>query len=304
MAFLRATWSILIFIYMDDMLIQARDASTVYLHAQITLLVFMCLGWEINWEKSSLIPTQRITHLGFILDSQSMTVSCPMEKIQRIQEKVRTALGSGHITVHDLERLLGLMESVRPATPLAAMHYRTVQKLLITAKSSGRRPKQLLILTRKVSLELQWWLSPSGFMGSSSSSMRELAPTVEIFTDANLEGGGAHCSRGSYFQRLWSKQELSTVPSINLLEVRAAREGLEQLARPGDLVRLHIDNRTACCYVRRQGGTRSSLLSHRNLLLRRTLEKSIKTGGARFACDSSGFVICLLRRVLWRPVQI
>ena len=66
-------------------------------------------------------------------------------------------------TVHALEKVLGTMESVRPSTPLAALHYRSLQRQLLKAE--------------------------------------------------------------------------------------------------GDRVRLHIDNRAACSYIRRQGGTKSSILS-------------------------------------------
>ena len=39
------------------------------------------------------------------------------------------------------------------------------------------------------------------------------------------------------------------------------------LSEPGDLVRLHIDNRTAAAHIRCQGGTRSNVLSQEALLL-------------------------------------
>ena len=68
MALLRSTFGIFITIYMDDMLIQAKTKSEAYLHAQITILVLLCLGWEVNWEKSNLIPSTKITHLGFEID--------------------------------------------------------------------------------------------------------------------------------------------------------------------------------------------------------------------------------------------
>ena len=39
------------------------------------------------------------------------------------------------------------------------------------------------------------------------------------------------------------------------------------LSKPGDCVRLHIDNRTAAAYIRCQGGTKSNVLSQEALLL-------------------------------------
>ena len=39
------------------------------------------------------------------------------------------------------------------------------------------------------------------------------------------------------------------------------------LSKPGDRVRLHIDNKTAAAYIRCQGGTKSNVLSQEALLL-------------------------------------
>ena len=38
------------------------------------------------------------------------------------------------VSVHNAEKILGTMESVRPVTPLCALHYRTLQKQLLKAK--------------------------------------------------------------------------------------------------------------------------------------------------------------------------
>merc|ERR1711954_317278 len=76
-----------------------------------------------------------------------------------------------------------------------------------------------------------------------------------------MTGAGAHNCRGQFMQRLWTKQELDLDPHINFLEIRAAKEAAIKLSKPGDYIRLHIDNKVAVCYIHKQGGTRSSLLS-------------------------------------------
>ena len=86
MAFLRENWGILISIYMDDMILQAPTAEKAYLHAQITILVLLYLGWEINWEKSNLTPSHKLTHLGFDIDTSTMTASCPTVKVERLRD--------------------------------------------------------------------------------------------------------------------------------------------------------------------------------------------------------------------------
>ena len=60
-------------------------------------------------------------HLGFMFKTVAMTISCPADKIERLQSLCETAMSSGVISFHDVERMLGMMESVRPVTPLAAL---------------------------------------------------------------------------------------------------------------------------------------------------------------------------------------
>ena len=266
MAFLRATWAILISIYIDDMLIQASTRDKVILHTQLVMLTMMALGWSFNWEKSVLTPSQKVTHLGFILDTVAMTITCPQDKVTKLQGRCLIALRNQCLTVHDLERLLGTMESVRPSTPLASLHYRHLQRQLIVAKRHVRRPRKLIHLTQRSLTNLKWWVSPAGFAGNCSTFLREPSPTLEIWSDANMVMGGARCSRGRWLQRAWTPSEMELDPHINLLELRAAKEGLS-LASPGDMVRLHLDSTTACSYIRRQGGTRSLSLSREACLL-------------------------------------
>ena len=173
----------------------------------------------------------------------------------------------GVVLVHDAERILGTMESVRPVTPLCAMHYRSLQKQLLKAKAYVQHPHKLIFLSSKTISSLSWWISPAGFAAYATAPIRELTPSVEIWTDASMSRGGGHSSRGEFVQRAWTSEDLADDPSINLLETRAASESVLALAEPGDRVRLHIDNRTAAAYIRCQGGTKSNVLSQEALLL-------------------------------------
>ena len=64
-----------------------------------------------------------------------MTISCPPDKIARLQAACRNLVKDGVMSVLDAEHILGTMESVRPVTPLCAMHYRSLQKQLLKAKA-------------------------------------------------------------------------------------------------------------------------------------------------------------------------
>ena len=138
------------------MLIQARSAQDAFHHAQITAILLMVLGWSLNWEKSSFTPSQEVTHLGFIFNTRQMTIRCPSDKILRLQTFCKSTMIQGWITVHDLERMLGLMESVRPVTPLAALHYRSLQRQLLQAKFPVRKPSKVIHLSTKSLQSLEW----------------------------------------------------------------------------------------------------------------------------------------------------
>ena len=116
-----------------------------------------------------------------------MTVSSPSDKIARLQSSCRNVMNAGIVTVHDTERILGTMESMRPVTPLCALHYRAFQKQLLRAKASARRPKQVIHLSSKTIASLAWWVSPAGFAANTSTPIKELDPT--IWTVDSLEHG-------------------------------------------------------------------------------------------------------------------
>ena len=92
--------------------------------------------------------------------------------------------------------------------------------------------------------------------------------------DASMYAGGGHTDEGLPFQYLWSEHEKRK--HINWLELRAAQYALLELASPGDVVQLHIDNITAIAFIRKMGGTRSlSLYKESHLLWREAIRRNI-----------------------------
>ena len=272
-AFLRSTWGILISIYIDDILIQHNNPNQCFFHAQLVALLFNCLGWSFKIEKCDITPRQNFIHLGFEFDTKSMMISCPIEKISRLQEMCAKPLLNGKCSVLSLEKIIGTIESVRPSVQLAALHYRSLQYQLLQSKRVKRDPNKTIFLSQNSISELQWWTSPMGFATNCTSPIREPSPTLSIWSDANPSMGGAHCSRGNFQQREWKGDEVGE--HINFLELRAARESLA-LTKPGDIVQLHLDNKTACAYIKNQGGTRSRLLNQEACLMwREAIAKKI-----------------------------
>ena len=57
-----------------------------------------------------------------------MTVSCPLDKMARLQLLCRNVMGDDVVIVNDVECFLGTVEFVCSVTPLFAQHYRAFQK--------------------------------------------------------------------------------------------------------------------------------------------------------------------------------
>ena len=77
LAFLRHSWKIMVSAFLDDILIQASSYALCCLHMQLTSLVLLACGYGLNYEKSSVVPSHIMLHLGFIWNTQDMTISVP-----------------------------------------------------------------------------------------------------------------------------------------------------------------------------------------------------------------------------------
>ena len=253
--FLKAVFLMWLAGYIDDFLIQAADARTSCLHAEIAILVFHCLGYEVNFKKSHLIPSKTIEHLGFIFDSQTMTISLPVEKISKIVGLVSSYLDKGGLTVMELQSLVGRLESVRPAVVLAALHYRALQRLLRPHLKLEKSGKSLFLsLTQGARRDLLWWKKLSTL--SASAALRREPPNVQMAADASgLIGWGGHSSRGEFCQGIWSREEMDW--HINRKELISAKKSVDSMMQHGDRVNINLDSRTAAAFINRMGGTRS-----------------------------------------------
>ena len=68
---------IIVFVYLDDILLVGQTQCQVQSHLKILLDTLKKSGFIINLAKSILTPTQNINHLGFNLDLQSGHLKVP-----------------------------------------------------------------------------------------------------------------------------------------------------------------------------------------------------------------------------------
>ena len=252
--FLRREFGTLLQGYIDDFLFQAMTVALCLLHTHTALIIFHCLGFEVNFPKSILSPSQQITHIGFEWNSVTMTVTLPRKKMEQIAGLAADFLDRGECTARELRSFVGRVEGARPAVEQAALHYRSLQVLLPPAVSwhGGCR----LRLTRGATEDLQWWRD--SLPAHLVAPMRRGQPTLDLFTDASgVMGWGGHSSRG-FAQGPW--MGLERMWHINAKELVTVEKCLTSMMEQGDYVHVNMDSRTAVAYINKQGGTRSRSL--------------------------------------------
>ena len=258
---------IVMFQYLDDWIILARDPETLAEHTAAVVAKAQELGFLINTEKSELIPKQKITFLGEVLDLSQARAFPTQEKKQEIWQSLHRLLASRTIKLLRAESLLGLMSFVAPTIPLGRLHLRPFQAWVAQALIRYQRRDIALQVQDKVCQYLQWWVQPN--IWAEGTRFRPPPHSAIIFTDASRTGWGISY-RGRSWQGHWSRP----TQHINWLELRTVLVALQilQLSLQNSTVLFLIDNTTAVAYINKQGGTRSrSLLklARRILLLAR-----------------------------------
>ena len=124
-----------------------------------TVKLFYSLGFIALPEKSSFVPQHRVTFVGFIIDSTTMTVYPTSEKIEKMIHTCQGLLECPHSKVWEVASTLGLLKSHFPAAKLGPLHFRSLDMDKTEASSLSKGTfdafMQLFELSRS---DLQWWI--------------------------------------------------------------------------------------------------------------------------------------------------
>ncbi len=254
--------------YLDDWLILAQSRKQLSAHRDLVLKHLSLLGLRVNWEKSKLVPTQRITFLGMEFDSVNQTARLTQERAQSVLNCFKTLSGRTAVPLKLFQRLLGHMAAAAVTVPLGLLHMRPLQHWLYGriprwAWKHGTYRVQITPACRKT---FRPWSDPSFLR--AGVPMEQVSRHAVVFTDASTTGWGATYN-GHAVSGVWTGPQLHWY--INCLELLAVRLALSRLRgrlqRKDVLVR--TDNTATVAYINRQGGLRSRRMSQlaRHLLL-------------------------------------
>ena len=210
--------------YLDDILITGKTSDECQKHVNKSLKLLQDLGFLINWEKSSLTPSQNIEYLGFNIDTNSMTLSLPCQKVDKITQSCLSILQEPSVTVRDLASLIGKMSATISAVLPAPLFYRHLQQDKITALRLEESYETKLMLSAGAREELQSWVTC--LRKWNGKAILTTAPDILLQTDASLQGWGA-CAGHLHTGGHWNREESTC--HINYLELLAAFFGVQSL---------------------------------------------------------------------------
>lgn len=244
-------------LYIDDMIIIGNSSCSVKYQLDIAKTLFTKLGFYVNVEKSVLLPTQTITHLGFVIDSLSLSISLPENKCIALEEKCRDLCSKrDKVKIREVSSLVGSFTASYPATKWGRLYFRDLdrEKCKALNKNEGNFDKYMSLSTSALN-NVKWWITKEKLIPFSFAFW---PMTVSIYSDASLQGWGAHCGNSVAGGR-WELAEQEK--HINWLELKAC--WLAVMAFSKKLSHVHIsvklDNTCAISYIANMGGRISEL---------------------------------------------
>ena len=231
--------------HIDDIYQQGSSYEECVGNVIDTTISFDKLGFTIHPEKSSFIPKQVITHLGFILDSKEMTVRLTPEKAGNVASFCKSLLEAQSCTIREIARTVGLMESSFPGVTYGPLHYRDLENDKITTLKAHKWDyEKSVVLSEQAKSDLHWWIAN---VETSFGSISHENPLLVLHTDASKTGWGA-VHDDSHTGGQWTRTESEA--HINYLELMAAYFGLESFFKKCSSVhiRLMTDN-TKAVYI-------------------------------------------------------
>ena len=178
----------IIIIFLDDILVIGRTFEICQVTLWETFRLFVKLGFVINLKKSVLFPCQILEYLGYILNTIQLTVTLPLDKIERFRDYANFILSRNHCKIREVARLLGLMTSYTTAIRFGRLftHHLDIQKIDALKEADGNYDgKMTLDVTSRD--DINWWIT---HLDSEFAYIKTPKPSVTLCTDASHDGWG------------------------------------------------------------------------------------------------------------------
>lgn len=175
-------------VYLDDILILAQSPELLKTHMEMMAQRLESLGFKLNNGKCEWEPSQLVEFLGFLVNSLSMRISLPENKVKKIQKECSTLLKRRLVTARQLAQLIGTMTASIPAVAQAPLHYRALQRLHNRALIGNNYNCEVKV-DKDSQQDLLWWINQ--LQCHNGRPLSNPVADAVITSDASMTGWGA-----------------------------------------------------------------------------------------------------------------
>lgn len=234
-------------VYLDDFFIKADTFQECVNALNIVIELLRKLGFSINWRKVT-DPTTRIVFLGIEIDSVSMCLRLPDEKLQQVREELLRFQSRKRASKKQLQSLAGKLNFCAGVIFGGRVFLRRIIDSINSLKADNHKMK----LTGNIRADISWWQTfMSTFNGKSM--LLDKQPIQSVFTDSCTAAAGGIYD-GDWFYVNWDLDwPLVSQFHINSKEILAAYLAVIRWAPCWRNKRIYIqsDNVTAVAAINR-----------------------------------------------------
>jgi hypothetical protein len=241
--------------YLDDIILAATSKEEAKLHTRMVREQLERLGFLIKDSKSILDPTQRIDHLGFRIDTNTMSLSVPKSKVRDLRREAQKIIKTGAITLRRLAAFIGKAIAMTIAVFPARLMTRNLIQLQNAALARNCSWTDSVTLDKAALENLEWWREH--LLGWNGQGFLPQKTDVDAYTDASDDAWGIVIDDKT-ISRSWTPIEQPH--HINWKELRVIWHLVRLPTMISKTIHIICDNMTTIAQINKFGGTRSQVL--------------------------------------------
>ena len=258
--YLRQNLGVLCSYFLDDVITLSESYPQGCKDTAYTGNTLTFCGYHINFDKSATDPAQRRNHLGFLIDSTTMTLHLLDDKAEKIINLAKALLATqgGPVSIRQVAKFVGTCIAACPVLEYGPYHTKELEISKTRAlNASGWDFDADMTLTVYDIQDIHWW---SSHVRGAFTFINPSPVDIDIYTDASDFGWGGYCQQtGHRASGFFDEQE--KLLHINVKELLACHLVVNIFLAEifHKHIHLHIDNQAALGCLRAQGSTRSPM---------------------------------------------
>ena len=241
-------------LYVDDFLLLG-PRNTLPMDIELVVDTLVDLGWKINYEKSCLIPSDKIEYLGLQIQNRDDGVpvlKVPNSKISKVRKDIKRVLKQEYVSARVLSKVAGQCNFICKAVLPGRLMLRNIYRLI---KEKITWESKLKLDTGAIN-DLLWWYNSLETWNGKVILPSEI--DGQLVTDASQTGWGGHYGKEitQGFWNLTMSRKHSNIRELTavLLSLRAFAHLLENKT-----IQILSDNITTVAYINHMGGPMEEL---------------------------------------------